>query len=186
MSTPPPVAAAADATLDFQSAEEYTAFVEQFIARTLPKPRWTHRAHLVTGLWHLLHHSPEESLKLLRERIRAYNIAVGDVNTDAAGYHETLTQFYVTGINQWLAQHAARRTSPPELARRLLASRFADKNFPLEFYSKELLFSVEARRNAVPPDRCAKSNSCDLTGIGQPGSKAVIVEANELEQDEGV
>jgi len=153
MSTPLPVAPAADAALDFQSAEEYTAFVEQFIACTLPKPRWTHRAHLLTGLWHLLHHSPEESLKLLRERIRAYNVAVGGVNTDTAGYHETLTQFYVTGINQWLTEHAALRTNPPELARRLLASRFGDKNFPLEFYSKELLFSVEARRDGVKPDR---------------------------------
>jgi hypothetical protein len=152
MSTPSPVAPAADAGLNFQSAAEYTAFVEQFVARTLPKPRWTHRAHLVTGLWHLLHHSPEESLNLLRERIRAYNVAVGGVNTDTAGYHETLTQFYVTGINQWLTEHTALRTDPPELARRLLATRFADKDFPLEFYSKELLFSIEARANGVAPD----------------------------------
>jgi len=140
------------ADLDFQSTEEYTSFVEQFIARTLPKPRWTHRAHLVTGLWHLLHYSPEESLVLLRERIRAYNVAVGGVNTDTAGYHETLTQFYVAMIGQWLANQDGLRADPPALARRLLASPLVDKNYPLEFYTKELLFSVDARRHGVAPD----------------------------------
>jgi hypothetical protein len=155
--SPAPAVAAIDASLDFPSTEAYAEFVGQFIAGTLPKPRWTHRAHLVTGLWHLLHHSPEESLKLLRERIRAYNVAVGGVNTDTAGYHETLTQFYVTGIHQWLVEHTALRTNPPGLARRLLTSRFADKNFPLEFYSKELLFSVEARRDGVSPDLVTKA-----------------------------
>jgi len=149
---PPTTPPSVDAGLDFRSAEEYTAFVEQFIARTLPKPRWTHRAHLVTGLWHLLHHPPEESLDLLRERIRAYNVAVGGENTDTGGYHETLTQFYVTMIGQWLANQHGLRTDLPVLARRLLDSRLADKNLPLEFYSKELLFSVEARRNGIKPD----------------------------------
>ena len=148
-------APAVDAELSFRSAEEYTAFVKQFIARTLPKPRWTHRAHLVTGLWHLLHHCPEESLNLLRERIRAYNVAVGGENTDTAGYHETLTQFYITMISQWLASQDGLRADWPALVRRLLESRLVDKNLPLEFYSKALLFSVEARRNGVEPDlRC--------------------------------
>jgi hypothetical protein len=150
MSAPSPAGAVPD--LDFQTTEGYADFVGEFIARTLPKARWTHRAHLVTGLWHLLHHSPEESLTLLRERISAYNVAVGNANTDTAGYHETLTQFYVSGISHWLHQHAALRANPPELARRLLASRFADKSLPLEYYSKELLFSVAARRNGVVPD----------------------------------
>ena len=144
-----------DRELDFQSAEEYTAFVEQFIARTLPKPRWTHRAHLITGLWHLLHHSPEEALKLLRERIRAYNVAVGGENTDTGGYHETLTQFYVTMISHWLARQDGLRADWPALVRRLLESRLVDKNLPQEYYSKELLSSVEARRNGVLPDRRA-------------------------------
>ena len=152
MSASSSAAPAADAALDFQSAEEYTAFVEQFIARTLPKPRWTHRAHLVTGLWHLLHHSPEESLSLLRERIRAYNVAVGGESTDTAGYHETLTQFYVTMISHWLAAQDGLRADWPALVRRLLESRLVDKNLPLEFYSKELLFSVDARRNGIRPD----------------------------------
>lgn len=141
-----------DGGLDFKTAAELDGFVERFIARTLPKPSWTHCAHLVVGLWHLLHHSPEESLSLLRVRIRAYNIATGGENTDTAGYHETLTQFYVTAVHHWLEGESDAHENPTELARRLLASRFADKNFPLEFYSKELLFSVEARRTGVAPD----------------------------------
>jgi len=148
----PMTAASGVADLDFQSAAEYAAFVEQFIARTLPKPRWRHRAHLVTGLWHLLHHSPEESLSLLRERIRAYNIAVGGVNTDTAGYHETLTRFYVIVLGQFLSTQESSRGDLPGMIRRLLDSRLADKNLPNEFYSREVLFSKSARQSWIEPD----------------------------------
>lgn len=144
--------AAVDGGLDFPSVGAVAAFVEQFNNRTLPKARWTHGAHLVVGLWHLLHHPPAVTLELLQQRIRSYNLAVGVANTDSGGYHETLTQFYVTGISQWLTRNADGRERPLELVRRLLASRFADKNFPLEFYSRELLFSIEARRGLVAPD----------------------------------
>ena len=152
MNTPISAAPAVDVELNFQSADEYCDFVEQFIAGTLPKPRWTHRAHLVTGLWHLLQYSPEESLQLLRERIRAYNVAVGGENTDTAGYHETLTRFYVTVISQWLANQDGLRTNWPALGRRLLESRLADKNLPLAYFSKDLLFSPAARRAWIIPD----------------------------------
>ena len=47
--------------------------VQAFCACTLPKAEWTHWAHLRVGLWHLLRYDPEETLGLLRTRIRALN-----------------------------------------------------------------------------------------------------------------
>ena len=73
-----------------------------FCSRTLPKAQWTHEAHLRVGLWHLLNHSAEEALRLMRQRIKTYNLATGGQNTDDAGYHETITRFFLRRIEHFL------------------------------------------------------------------------------------
>lgn len=135
------------------TADELSRFVEEFEARTLPKSRWTHHAHLLVALWYLLHHSAEESLGILRRRIRAYNEAVGTPNTDAEGYHETLTRLYVRGVDAHLILHGE---SPLERsAEALLRSPLGDKHWPLTYYSPEVLFAARARREWVEPDLAA-------------------------------
>ena len=117
---------------------------------TLPKADWTHQAHLRAGLWHVHAHGGEQALVLLRERISRYNESVGTANTDSSGYHETLTRFYVLVIEGFLA--GTDRTQPVDrLADRLIAAR-GDRQLPLQHYSKNRLFSIEARRNWVEPD----------------------------------
>jgi hypothetical protein len=127
--------------------------VAAFIACTLPKREWTHEAHLRVGLWHLLHHGADEALTLLRDRIRRYNVASGVANTDHAGYHETITRFYVWVIDRFL-QSADRRRTVDQLAEDLIR-RWGDKDLPLRYYSHERLFSVLARRQWVGPDVAA-------------------------------
>jgi hypothetical protein len=123
---------------------------EALIARTLPKAEWTHEAHLRAGLWHVLQHGAPEALELLRARISSYNESVGTQNTDTSGYHETITRFYVTVIDRFLA--ANDRALPiDDLAKRLLAE-FGDRRLPMRYYSEGRLFSVVARRSWVEPD----------------------------------
>ncbi len=86
-------------------AQDIEAFVREFEACTLPKPRWTHQAHLLVGLWYLSRHPPAEALNIVRERIRAYNVAVGTANTDRSGYHETITRLYLNDIAAHMARH---------------------------------------------------------------------------------
>ena len=131
-------------------AEDIAAFVREFEACTLPKLRWTHQAHLLVGLWYLSAHTPGEALKLVRERIRAYNLAVGTANTDHSGYHETLTRLYLDGIAAHLARHGA--DPLPKALALLLETPLARSDWPLNFYSRERLFSVQARREWVEPD----------------------------------
>jgi hypothetical protein len=119
-------------------------------ARTLPKAEWTHHAHLRAGLWHVLHHGPFVALDLLRARISAYNTSVGTANTDASGYHETITRFYVVVIDRFLAT-ADRTLEIDELAR-LLIEGYGDRRLLQHYYSESRLFSVEARRSWVEPD----------------------------------
>lgn len=131
--------------------EDIGKFIRDFEACTLPKPRWTHQAHLLVGLWYLSKHTPAEALNIVRKRIRAYNVAVGTPNTDNSGYHETLTRLYLDGIAAHMSRHDGE--SLPNSLALLLSTPLARSDWPLEFYSRERLFSVLARRQWAEPDR---------------------------------
>lgn len=139
------------APLLYASPEDVAHLVQQFEAYTLPYERWTHEAHLTVGLWYLLHHERLWATALIREGIRHYNVACGVANTDTSGYHETITLFYIHVISHYL-NHSPPDAPLYELANTLIQSPYADRKFPLEFYSRERLFSVDARRHWVEPD----------------------------------
>lgn len=120
------------------------------IDRTLPKSEWTHHAHLRAGLWHVVEYGPITALELLRRRISEYNESVGTANTDTSGYHETITRFYVTVIDRFLAG-ADRSRDLDALADQLIAA-YGDRRLPLHHYSESRLFSPVARRSWVEPD----------------------------------
>jgi hypothetical protein len=126
---------------------------EEFVALTLPKQEWTHHAHLRVGLWHLLRYPPKETLDRLRAGIKQYNLATGGTNTEASGYHETITRFYVWQIDWYLCQ--ADRTLPIDVLAEELIRRFGDKKLPLKYYSEQRLMSVAARSGWVEPDLMA-------------------------------
>ncbi len=124
---------------------------EGLLARTLPKAEWTHEAHLAACLWLV-----RERLDFVPERdmpgtISAYNLSVGTENSDSTGYHETLTQLYIRGVRAFAAT-LPEGTSLVDGVNALLESEIGDRSWPLCFYSKERLFSVEARRGWVEPD----------------------------------
>ena len=135
-----------EAPLDTES------LVRLFHARTLPKPAWTHAAHLRVGLWHVRRFGADLAVDLLRERIRRYNEAVGTANTDTSGYHETLTVFYVKVIDAFVAADAARQDEPADTLEPRLFEAVGDRELPLRYYSRECLFSTGARRQWVAPD----------------------------------
>jgi len=126
------------------------AFIEEFESRRLPKPRWTHHAHLLAGYWYLTRYPPEQALAVMRERIRAHNESVGTANTDSSGYHESITRLYLDGIAAHMAQNRA--ASFEESLRLLLHGPLADSGWPLKYYSRARLFSVAARREWLEPD----------------------------------
>jgi hypothetical protein len=132
------------------AAGEIAEFILAFEACTLPKPRWTHQAHLLVGLWYLSKHTAEEALDIVRRRIRAYNEAVGTPNTDHSGYHETLTRFYLKGIRTHMERH--RELSMTDSLALLLKTPLARSDWPLSYYSRRQLFSRRARHEWVAPD----------------------------------
>jgi hypothetical protein len=92
--------------------------------------------------------------------IRTYNVAVGGVNDDHNGYHETITQAYLSAIRAFVAALPA-GISDSEASARLLATPMGDKAWPLTFWSRERLFSVAARRGWVEPDLAPLPGAAD-------------------------
>ena len=86
--------------------------------------------------------------------IRRYNQTVGGVNSDTEGYHETITRAFLHGVRLFLAE-ADLREPLHELVNELLLSPMGRRDWPLRFYSRDRLLSVEARRSFVPPDLAA-------------------------------
>lgn len=127
------------------------AFIARFEARQVPRLEWTHQAHLMAGYWYTRRLGAEAALEELRTRIRQHNESVGTPNTDQGGYHETITRLYVEGIAQHLAETAD--DSFEGSLRKLLSSPLAESRWPLRFYSEQRLFSVQARREWVEPDK---------------------------------
>ena len=138
----------------FHSDAEIVHIGEGLIARTLPRPEWTHEAHLAATTY-LLTRRPDIAIDSeLPGLIRRYNESVGGVNSDSEGYHETITRVFLHGVRLFLAE--ADLDEPlHELVNELLLSPMGRRDWPLRFYTRERLFSVEARRNFVPPDIAA-------------------------------
>jgi protein O-GlcNAc transferase len=120
------------------------------VDRSLPKAHWTHEAHLRVGLWHALHHPDETALTLVRDRIRAYNEATGVANTATSGYHETITCFYMKLIRGFLNSVDSR--IPVDLLAARLIAEWGAHDLPMRHYSRDRLFSPQARFTWVPPD----------------------------------
>lgn len=125
-------------------------FIVEFENCRLPKSRWTHEAHLVAGFWYLNRHPFPEALDQVRERIRRHNESVGTANTDSTGYHETITRLYMTVMAAHMAEHPTLAFG--ECLAALLASPLSNSGWPLMHYTRERLFSVEARRRWLEPD----------------------------------
>ena len=138
----------------FTSDAEIEHIGESLVARTLPRPEWTHEAHLAATTY-LTTRRPDIDLdKELPGIIRGYNESVGGVNDDTQGYHDTITRVFLRGVRLFLSE-ADLGEPLHELVNELLLSPIGRREWPLRFYSADRLFSVEARRHFVPPDIAA-------------------------------
>ena len=135
----------------FTSDEEIAVIGCGLLDRTLPKTAWTHAAHFAATLW-LLRCRPEIDLSCAMPGIiRGYNEATGGANTDTSGYHETITQASIRAARAFLTE-----AKPQPLfvtCNALLNSRLGQPEWLLEYWSRPRLFSIEARRAWLEPDR---------------------------------
>ena len=135
----------------FTTDAEIERLGEGLLACTATREEWTHEAHLAATTYLELKRPDIDLDAELPRIIRRFNESVGGVNSDTEGYHETITRVFLHGVRLFLAE--ADRTAPlHELVNELLVSPMGRRDWPLRFFSRKRLFSVEARRTFVAPD----------------------------------
>ena len=138
----------------FHSDAEIEHLGEGLLARTLSRDEWTHEAHLAATTYLLLRRPDVDLDRELPTIIRRFNKSVGGVNSDTEGYHETITRVFLHGVRLFLVE-ADPKEPLHELVNELLLSPMGRRDWPLRFYSRERLFSTEARRDFIEPDVAA-------------------------------
>jgi hypothetical protein len=135
----------------FEHDSAVTHVGDGLIACTLPRAEWTHEAHLAACL-HIVRDRPDIAPERdLPGIIRRYNESVGGVNDDMQGYHETITQAFIVAVRAHLAERAAGE-GLADAVNALLISPRGRRDWPLDHYSHDRLFSVAARRSFIAPD----------------------------------
>jgi hypothetical protein len=138
-------------TAYYPSDAAIAALAEGFLGCSIPKEEWTHAAHFAMTLW-LMRHQPERDLpRAMPGLIRAYNESVGGVNSDTAGYHETITQASIRAARAFLIERPAGEPLH-QTVDALMAGALGGSGWPLTYWSRAHLFSVAARRGWVEPD----------------------------------
>ena len=135
----------------FASDAEVRHIGEGLLARSLARPEWTHEAHLASCLWLLAERPDVLPERDLPDLIRRFNESAGGVNSDTEGYHETITQCFIRGVRLFLARTPA-DVPLAEKVNGLLRQPEGRRDWPLRFFSRERLLSVEARLGWCEPD----------------------------------
>ncbi len=125
-----------------------SSFIAAFEAGTFPVAEFHHSEHLAVAACYLLAHTDREAARRARSGIRGYNLAQGGRNTDEAGYHETLTVFWLALVRANLCTTISRL----EAVRCILDSFAPFRDIVRDFYSFDVVKSREARLSWVCPD----------------------------------
>lgn len=133
----------------YETEEEVLDLVRSFEDATIPHDDWKHAEHLVVALYYLTLHDLDDAYQKMRSGI--LNLLTNGFKVDLTKempYHETITLFWMHTVNDFNASKngASLLEKANEVAYKW------DKDYPLNSYSRELLFSDEARAAFVEPD----------------------------------
>lgn len=130
------------------SENEITKLVYAFESGTIAEADWRHAEHLTVALFYLSNHDFETAYSKMRAGIFNLLKSFGVDLTKEMPYHETLTVFWMRTVDEF---RKAKSGCPIIEVYNELTTKF-DKNYPLRFYSRELLFSEKARAGFVEAD----------------------------------
>ena len=133
----------------YKHVSEVLDLVRSFEDATVRHDDWKHAEHLVVALYYLTRHDLETASQKMRDGI--LNLLVKGFKVDLTKempYHETITVFWMRTVDEF-----NRSKNGASLLERANEVAYKwDKDHPLKFYSRELLFSDEARARFVEPD----------------------------------
>lgn len=133
---------------NYETNEMIVDLVIRFETAAVNRDEWKHAEHLIVALYYSVNHDLETATAKMRSGIFRLLESFGVDLTKEMPYHETITVFWMRTVYAF----AMMRNGNPlaEKAAELVTA--FDKDYPLRFYTRELLFSDRARAEYVDPD----------------------------------
>lgn len=131
----------------YENEDEIRTLAEGFEACTLPADDFDHRAHLMVAGWYLSSMSIEDAARRMREGLLRF---IAHNQVDPQKYNETITQFWVRRLAKLLSETDSSLTLA-ERANQAI-DRAGDSQLIFDYYTRERIFSEEARTGWVEPD----------------------------------
>ena len=129
----------------FKTEKDILDVVKNFENCTIRREDWRHAEHLTVALYYLSNHDYATAYEKMRGGIfnllKSFEI---DLSKETP-YHETLTVFWLKTVNEF--RRSKENCSIVEICNKL-TEKF-DKDYPLKFYTRERLFSDEARKRFI-------------------------------------
>jgi hypothetical protein len=131
--------------MKYKTENEILDMVKKFENGTVSRDDWGHPEHLIVAFHYSSNNDFETALIKMRDGIfnllKAFEIDL----TKEMPYHETMTVFWMRTVFEFANSKTG--CSMVESCAEMI-EKF-EKDYPLRFYSRELLFSEEARKRFV-------------------------------------
>ncbi len=133
----------------YETTDDILRLVAEFESATISRDEWKHREHIIVALYYIKTLGrPAADEKMRAGILNLLTTGFGVNLTVENPYHETITIFWMNTIDEFTAHNAT--TDLPILAA-AVTNRF-DKDYPLTFYTRETLFSDQARLTYTAPN----------------------------------
>ena len=134
--------------MKYTDENEINLLVKSFESRTVKREDWRHAEHLTVALFYLSNHDFATAYEKMRGGIFNLLKSFGVDLSKEMPYHETLTVFWMKTVDEFLK---SKNGTPILEIHHELIEKF-DKDYPLRFYSREILFSEVARADFIEAD----------------------------------
>ena len=131
----------------YQNEKEIEAVVRGFESCATTAADFKHASHLTVAVWYLSQGSIAEALEKMRANLFRF---VDHHGVSREKYNETITLFWLKLAQKFLDQ-ADKNSSLVETTNRLIEA-LGDAQSVFDYYSRERLWSPEAKRMWVEPD----------------------------------
>lgn len=132
----------------YKSESEIAEVVRTFEDATISRDAWKHAEHLTVAMHYACLYDIDTATDKMRSGIfnllKAFEIDL----TKEMPYHETMTVFWMRTV----AEFDASKNGASLLEKTNEVVEKFDKDYPLRFYSREYLFSDEARTTFLEAD----------------------------------
>ncbi len=129
-----------------RSAEQIEQLVQAVETCTLTPAEFDHHAHMTVALWYLAHLPADAAADTMRATIQRFAACHGHQGL----YHETITLFWMRLLGHYLGIASPHEPFADTTYRALVELGSMQPVFL--HYSRELIFSEQARREWVAPD----------------------------------